>query len=478
MEILSSVINYILNDLGSTVTLSIVMLVLGLAMGMRPSKAFSAGVMFGVGFSAMSLVISYMTSAISPAAEAMTESVGKTFNIVDGGWPTLALITWTWRWAFVLFPVQFGINLVMFVTKRTKTVNVDLWNVWGKIFMAIVVESVTGSLALAIAVASLRIVLELILGDALQPRIQERTGLPGVTCPHSTMLHMATLYPIELVLRRIPLLSSASFDAEYLRSKIGIFAENHIMGFVLGIIFGLLARYSVAEALVLGFAAACAMTLLPIATDVFGKALGPISEACQDFMRRHCEGREVFIGLDLPILLGSTEIWAAAMVSVPFTLLWSMLMPWNNMLPFASIVNYGCGLVAYYVCEGNLLRMILLMAGVSAPIYLWCGNAVAPVVSELALNADIIDSGMISSAGIDCPLFAYSFAYVFQIAQGNFVPLLCCAYFLFGYVLLIRDLRRAYPDGAPKAVAGPDAADAAADGAREAAADPASVTNE
>ena len=148
------------------------------------------------------------------------------------------------------------------------------------------------------------------------------------------------------------------------------------MGFVLGILFGLVARYTVAQALVLGFSAACAMTLLPIATDVFGRALTPISEACQDFMRRHSAGREVLIGLDIPILLGSTEIWAAAMVSVPFTLLWAIVMPWNNMLPFASIVNYGCALVAFYVCEGNLLRMVILMAGVSAPIFLWCGNAV------------------------------------------------------------------------------------------------------
>ena len=92
MEILASVIDYVLNDLGSKVTLSAVMFVLGLVMGMKPAKAFSAGVMFGVGFSAMSLVIGYMTSAISPAAEAMTKSVGKSFNVVDGGWPTLALI--------------------------------------------------------------------------------------------------------------------------------------------------------------------------------------------------------------------------------------------------------------------------------------------------------------------------------------------------------------------------------------------------
>ena len=132
MDILSGVIDYVLNDLGSTVTLSILMLLLGLIVGMKPVKAISAAVMFGVGFSAMSLVIEYMTNAISPAAEAMTESVGKSFEIVDGGWPTLALITWTWRSAFLLFPLQIAINAIMFATGRTKTLNVDLNTSLGK----------------------------------------------------------------------------------------------------------------------------------------------------------------------------------------------------------------------------------------------------------------------------------------------------------------------------------------------------------
>lgn len=50
MDILSGVIDYVLNDLGSTVTLSILMLLLGLIVGMKPVKAISAAVMFGVGF--------------------------------------------------------------------------------------------------------------------------------------------------------------------------------------------------------------------------------------------------------------------------------------------------------------------------------------------------------------------------------------------------------------------------------------------
>ena len=458
MDIVSGVLDYVLNELGSTVTLSILMGLLAIGAGMKAQKAISQAVMFGVGFSAMSLVIGYMTESISPAAEAMTANIGKSFNIVDGGWPLLALITWTWRYAFILFPIQIAINAIMFAAGLTKTINVDLWNVWGKVFQALVVHAITGSLAIALATAGVRVVLELILGDALQPRIEAKTGIPGITCPHGLLLHMATIYPIDLVLRRIPALGSTRFDAEFLRSKIGIFAENHIMGFILGVVFGLVGRYSFAQALILGFASATALTLLPITTGLFGDAVTPISEQCKVFMEKHTKGRQVFIGLDVPILLGASEIWAASMVCVPFTLLWAVALPWNGILPFAGIVNYGLGLAAYYVCDGNLLRMILLMAGVSTPIFLWCGNAMAPMVSELALANGFIESGMISYASIDAPLFMYSTSFITQAAQGNFLPVLGLAYFLFGFVLMIRDLRAHAADEVAVA-AGPAAAE-------------------
>ena len=75
MDIVSGVLDYVLNELGSTVTLSILMGLLAIGAGMKAQKAISQAVMFGVGFSAMSLVIGYMTESISPAAEAMTANI-------------------------------------------------------------------------------------------------------------------------------------------------------------------------------------------------------------------------------------------------------------------------------------------------------------------------------------------------------------------------------------------------------------------
>ena len=445
MEIISSIFDFILNDLGSTIFLPALMMILGLLVGMKFLKSFSSAITFGVALAGMSLVIGYMTGAISPAAEAMTKSLGKTFNIVDGGWVTLASITWSWKYAFLLFPFQIGINLIMFVTRRTKTINVDLWNVWGKIFQCIVIKAITGSMVLGFVVAGVRIVLELILGDALQPRILEKSGLPGVTCPHSLMLFGAVLYPLDMLLRKIPALEKNQIDAAYLKEKIGVFAENHVMGFILGILFGVIARYDIPASLMLGITCATAMTLLPMATKIFMQALAPISDACTTFMKKHSKGREVLIGLDAPIILGNAEIWVSCMITIPFTLLWAVILPWNSMLPFAGIVNLALALAAFYVCNGNIVRMLILMIFVGSPIFLLCGTALAPMIPDLAVQNGFIEVGtMVSNSALDAPVFCYAFSFIFEITKGNFLPLIAAAYFMFGYVVMVRDLKKIY----------------------------------
>lgn len=445
MSTIINIFNFIVNDLGSTLFLPALMMILGLCMGMKVKKAFSAAITFGVALAAMSLVIGYMTGAISPAAQAMSKTVGKTFDVVDGGWVTLASITWSWKYAFLLFPFQIVINLLMFFMGKTKTINVDLWNVWGKVFQTIVIKAVTGSILLGLAVAALRIVLELILGDALQPRVLEKSGVPGVTCPHSLFLFGSVIYPIDMLLRKIPALSRRKFDAAYLKEKIGIFAENHVMGFILGVLFGLVAKYSVVKSLTLGITCAAAMTLLPMATKLFMQALAPISDACTSFMKKKVKGREVFIGLDAPIILGNPEIWVSCMITIPFLLIWAVALPQNRMLPFAGIVNLALALCAFYVCDGNLVRMLIIMCGVGAPIFLLCGTAMAPMISELAVQNGFIAAGtLVSNSALDAPVFCYAFSFIWKITKGNLLPLICVIYYIFGYILMIRDLRKTY----------------------------------
>jgi PTS system galactitol-specific IIC component len=72
------------------------------------------------------------------------------------------------------------------------------------------------------------------------------------------------------------------------------------------------------------------------------------------------------------------------------------------MLPFAGIVNLALALCAFYVCDGNLVRMLIIMCGVGAPIFLLCGTAMAPMISELAVQNGFIAAGtLVSNSALD-----------------------------------------------------------------------------
>ena len=144
---------------------------------------------------------------------------------MDGGWTTMAAIAWSWPFAILVFPLLIGINVIMLIANKTETFNADLWNVWGKIFTAIGVVGITGSVPLAFVIAAIQIVFELKTADLFKDEINELTGIPGVTCTHKMIFLSAIFYPIDKVLRKVPALNTKA-DAAALKEKVGITPVN------------------------------------------------------------------------------------------------------------------------------------------------------------------------------------------------------------------------------------------------------------
>ncbi len=189
MDFLGVVINYILN-LGAPVFVPFIMLLAGLVVRMKFRDAASAAITLGVAFVGMSMLIGFMVDAIGVAAQTMMNRTGLELSIVDGGWTTMANISWAWPYAFAMFPLQVGVNIVMLMLNKTNTFNADLWNVWGKIFTAFIVVSVTTplfgpvwSLVLAFLVAAFQIIMELNAG-IFTSIVLRNSRDPGVTCTH------------------------------------------------------------------------------------------------------------------------------------------------------------------------------------------------------------------------------------------------------------------------------------------------------
>lgn len=442
MHALLNAVNFFLS-LGAAIFVPIIIIVVGLIVRMKVKDAISSGIILGVAFSGMTMLINYMTSAISPAAKAMLDTVHVNLPITDGGWTTMSTISWSWPWAVLMFPVVIGINILLIIFKKTNTFNADLWNVWGKIFTAVAVYYITKSVPLAFVIAGIQTVFELKSADFHQYRVETMSHIPGVTITHRMVFLAAPMYPIDWLLRKIPGLNK-SLNAEDLHDKLGIFAENHILGFILGVIFGILARFSVAQTATLGIEAATALTLFPVISKYFMQALEPLSEALTTFMNKHFKDREFYVGLDWPFLGGANEIWIAVIWTVPVTLIMSFLLPGNHILPFAGIINISIAVPAYFACRGNIPRM-LIVCTIFEPVFLWVGTAFAPFMTQLAnlTHAVHLEPGqMISNSSIDGPIFTYGLSHFMQVLHGNWLPLGVLVVWILCFVFYSRSLIR------------------------------------
>ena len=156
MEILTQIVNFFLG-LGASVFVPFIMIIAGLIVRMKVKDAISSGITLAVAFTGMNLIISFMKDSLNPAAQAIMSATGMSFPVVDGGWTTMATISWSWSYAFLMFPLLIGINVLMILLNKTNTINADLWNVWLKIFTAVAVASITKSVILAFVVQQCRL---------------------------------------------------------------------------------------------------------------------------------------------------------------------------------------------------------------------------------------------------------------------------------------------------------------------------------
>ncbi len=433
MEILQSVIQYIL-DLGAAVFVPFLMLIVGLAMKMKFRDAFTSALTLGIAFTGMGILVNFIMTSMGSAANDLTTHTGLSLPAVDIGWPGAAAISWAWPYAFLVFPLQLAINFIMLITKQTKTLNVDLWNVWNKIFTAVIVTYFTNNIVFGFIAAAIIIVLELKLGDAFAPEVERLTGVPGITVPHFITLIAVILHPIDELLKKIPFLNK-EFDADTLKEKIGVFGENSVMGAIIGFALGLASGNGIKYALGLAVQAATALTLFPMVSKLFSQALSPISEAVSDFMREKFEDREVYIGLDWPVLGGRNELWVAVIFTIPFLLVGAVALPGNIVLPFAGIINLSFVVGALLLTNGNVLRMII-HGLISTPLFLYGATYFTPYMTRLAEETNTLQqTGQISWATFEGPDIRYILANGFS---GNLVAILLGVVWLGLYVWLLQ----------------------------------------
>ncbi|AEM77702.1 PTS galactitol transporter subunit IIC [Thermoanaerobacter wiegelii] len=386
---LLGIVKYIVG-LGANVFLPVIMFLLGLIFGLKPGKALRAGLTLGVAFTAINLFISQLlVGQIAPAAQAMINRTGLKLTAMDIGWPAASTISWAWPYAASMFLVQILLNLLLLWVGFTKTLNVDLWNVWQKVFAGAIIYGITGNLLWSYVLAVAIIIIELKLGDLTAKRVQEVSGVPGISVPHACATWLVMVTPVAYLLDKVPGLNKLKADPAAIQKKFGFLGENLIIGLIMGLLIGGLAGYSFDNILKLGVATATVMVMLPRIVGIFMEALMPISEAASDFMKSRYPGREFYIGLDWPILAGHPTTITSAILLIPVLVLLSVILPGNTTLPFGDLGNFGCLMAPVVaITSGDLIKTLIIGVFVLA-ISLWGASAVAPSFTMLAKEAGV-----------------------------------------------------------------------------------------
>lgn len=391
MDIINSIIS-----LGASVMMPVIFFIIALCFGVTLGTAFKAGMLVGIGFEGVGLVIGLLLTHLGPASQAMVERIGLHLTVVDTGWPTASTIGWG---SPLMLPVVVGfiiINLAMLLLKITKTVNIDIFNYWIFLLVGSVVYAGTGNYWLAVGITFGIFILTLLAADFTAPYLQKNYNLKGISFPHLTCIcYVPFAMVCNYLIDKTLLIRKINFDPETINKKFGVFGEPLTLGFVLGLLLALLAGYDASAAVALAIKVAAAMLLLPKMIEILVQGLMIVRDAAEAKLKAKFPGRDFYIGMDTALLIGEPSVLATGLLLIPVTVMLSVILPGNRVLPFVDLASlmFLLAMVTPF-CKRNMFRMFITGTLIVTCI-LYVGSDISPEYTQAARNANIpIPEGM------------------------------------------------------------------------------------
>ena len=358
MDTLMNVVNFIM-DAGPAVFMPIIITIMGLIFGQKIGNAIRGGIIVGIAFIGIGIIIDLLGDSIMVVVNQMVEHYNFKLTAVDVGWPIAAAIAWGSGKVvpFILIALPL-LNIVLLSVRWTKTLMVDIWNYWQPLFLGGAVFLFTGSIWYAVLGACLAMAIMWKIADFSQPYIKDFYGLEGISVPHIETGAWALIgIPLNKLIDRIPVINKINWSPDKIQEKLGVFGDVTVMGLVIGGLLAIFARADAMTVLTTAITTAAAMFLLPRMIGVLMEGLSPLSEAAGDFMKKRFKDREIFIGLDSAIIVGHPSIIATALLMVPTILILAVILPGNITLPLAELGGLVFFLVwAVVPSKGNIFR--------------------------------------------------------------------------------------------------------------------------
>lgn len=409
---MESVFSYIIG-LGAAVMMPVIFTVLGVGIGIKFGDALKSGLKVGVGFIGLSIVTALLTSALGPALNTVVDIYDLQLKVFDMGWPAAASVAYNTAVGAFIIPVCLGVNILMLLTKTTRTVNIDLWNYWHFAFIGAVIYFVTSSLAWGFFGAVICYIVTLILADMTAKKFQGYyKDMDGISIPQPFCAGFVPFaWAINKGLDKIPGVKKLEIDAEGLKKKFGLLGEPLFLGVVVGIGIGCLTCKSWAEIvdkipyiLGLGIKMGAVMELIPRVTVLFIEGLKPISDATRNLIARKFKGADgLNIGMSPALVIGHPTTLVVSLLLIPVTLVLAVILPGNEFLPLASLAGmfYIFPLVLPFT-KGNVFKTFIIgLVVIVAGLYMVTNMAPAFSLAARDVFATTGDAAVAIPAGFE-----------------------------------------------------------------------------
>lgn len=383
--------------LSSTLTVPIILFIVGLIVGLKPGKAFRSGLITSVALTGLWTILELFMNNISPIAMAIGEKFGGAgaFEYVDVGWTARFAAGFS---TIGLSYVGIGIllNLVLVMLGWIKTLSIEfIGPILANSTIGYAIYLTTGSYVYGLIASTIIFVINWILCDWQQPMVEKFYGYKNISFITVGVNEVGIIaWPLAKLLDLIPGLKQSKFTPEWISQKLGVFGEPMFIGAAFGLALGLIAGNPVVDSLNLAVVLAASLNLMPRMIGVLMEGLVPIQEGLRDWLKKNTKDREIYIGMDPALGTGHPAVLATTMLIIPVTVLLAVLLPGNRVLPMADLAVLVFTLEFVVIMnKGDLLRSFISSVIIMV-LVIYGANLDAPFLTMTLQDQGVIEEGM------------------------------------------------------------------------------------
>jgi len=400
MEILYKIVRVFV-DIGPVGLIPILLLLMGLVATRNKLVLLKNCLFVFLGLLSFAILLSFYVNFFNPIINTILLITDKKFQVADVGWLVAKNINIYNPFVLQLMVILVGLNILMVFIRLTRTINIDLWNLWIFLFSGIFVYEVTGIMWMGIMFSCVIATITFVLADIYAPFIESYYGLKGISNPQAQTIVWAPISgAVNYILNKIPFIKRLHIFYEEIQYKLGPVGEPLIIGFIMGFIIGAIVKYSSFSTDFwpsLGFAAFSGINLsiitilMPRSITLLYRGLIPIVNDIRTFINSRITKREIYIGVNTLVFAGNPSVIGLSTVMIPLTVYIAAILPGNRVLPGADLVLIPLILVwAVGPSRGDIFRSFI-SALIIIPLVLLVTTDLSGIITDFLSKKEALD---------------------------------------------------------------------------------------